>query len=61
MSLLSQTISPFEQICVALDLETTGLDENRDTIIEVGAVKFQGEEIIDIIKHSMKTRDRPEV
>ena len=47
MSLLSQTISPFEQICVALDLETTGLDENRDTIIEVGAVKFQGEEIID--------------
>ncbi len=47
MSLLSQTTSPFEQICVALDLETTGLDENRDTIIEVGAVKFQGEEIID--------------
>ena len=25
---------------VALDIETTGLDENRDAIIEIGAVRF---------------------
>ncbi len=36
-----------EQTYVALDLETTGLDADRDTIIEVGAVKFQGEETLD--------------
>ncbi|MCH7620738.1 MAG: DEAD/DEAH box helicase, partial [Chloroflexi bacterium] len=32
---------------MALDLETTGLDSDRDTIIEVGAVKFRGEETLD--------------
>jgi DNA polymerase-3 subunit epsilon/ATP-dependent DNA helicase DinG len=47
MSLLSPTAPAFDQVCVALDLETTGLDENRDTIIEVGAVKFQGDQVID--------------
>ena len=36
-----------EQTYVALDLETTGLDSARDTIIEVGAVKFQGDETLD--------------
>ncbi|MSQ07378.1 MAG: DNA polymerase III subunit epsilon [Dehalococcoidia bacterium] len=39
--------APFQQICVALDLETTGLDHTRDTILEVGAVKFQGDRVID--------------
>ena len=42
--------TPFEQEYVALDLETTGLDSNRDTIIEIGAVKFQGEDEIDIFR-----------
>ncbi len=32
---------------VAIDIETTGLDENRDSIIEIGAVKFKGNRIED--------------
>ena len=39
--------SALDQIYVALDLETTGLDSTQDTIIEIGAVKFQGDEVID--------------
>jgi len=34
-------------IYVALDLETTGLDTERDAIIEVAAVKFRGEQVLD--------------
>jgi predicted DnaQ family exonuclease/DinG family helicase len=34
------------RVYVALDLETTGLDPERDAIIEVGAVKFRGEEVL---------------
>src|SRR5512147_2614094 len=35
------------QSIVAIDIETTGLSEDRDTIIEIGAVKFKGRRVED--------------
>lgn len=35
------------RVYVALDLETTGLDANRDAIIEIGAVRFQGNRVLE--------------
>jgi len=32
---------------VAIDIETTGLDENREAIIEIGAVRFHGRRVED--------------
>ena len=47
MVLFDTDVSPFEQITVALDLETTGLDSNRHQILEIGAVRFRGDEVIE--------------
>lgn len=41
------TASPLDQVYVSLDLETTGLDSERDTILEIGAVRFRGDEVLD--------------
>ncbi len=35
------------RIYVALDLEFTGLDPEHDAILEVGAVKFRGDQVLD--------------
>ncbi len=35
------------RIYVALDTETTGLQPDRDAIIEIGAVKFRGDEVLE--------------
>ena len=40
-------ISPLEQTCVAIDLETTGLRAESDAILEVGAVRFRGDEVLE--------------
>ena len=47
MVLFDTDISPFEQVNVALDLETTGLDSSRHAIMEIGAVRFRGDEVIE--------------
>ena len=36
-----------ERTYIALDLETTGLDADREKIIQVGAVKFCGDRVLD--------------
>ena len=47
MTLIPSQTSPFQEVWVALDLETTGLDPDTHRIIEVGAVKFEGERVLD--------------
>jgi predicted DnaQ family exonuclease/DinG family helicase len=39
--------SASSEVCVALDLETTGLITETDEIIEIGAVKFHGDQVLD--------------
>ena len=39
---------------IALDLETTGLDADRDAIIEVAAVKFRDDEVLDTFSTFVK-------
>jgi predicted DnaQ family exonuclease/DinG family helicase len=45
-----------QSVFVALDLETTGLDSDQDQIIEVGAVKFRGSEVLDTFSSLVNTK-----
>jgi DNA polymerase-3 subunit epsilon/ATP-dependent DNA helicase DinG len=45
-----------ESIFVALDLEMTGLEVGEDEIIEVGAVKFQGREVLETFSSLVRPR-----
>ncbi len=40
----SDVATPRNEVLIALDLETTGLDPSHDRIIDVGACKFRGDE-----------------
>ena len=50
--------APAEEVWVAIDLETTGLDPASDAIIEVGAVKFRGENTLDTFQTLVNPRRR---
>ena len=43
---------------VALDLETTGLDSRKDKVIEIGAVKFVGDQVLDTLQTFVDPRRR---
>lgn len=43
-----------DRIFVALDVETTGLDPANDEIIEVAAVKFRGDEVLETFQRLVK-------
>ena len=47
MTLFPHALTPLDEAWVALDLETTGLSSDDDEIIEVGAVRFRGAEVLD--------------
>ena len=52
---------PLEQTSVAIDLETTGLRAESDAILEVGAVRFRGDEVLDTYQTFVNPgRDIPE-
>ena len=56
--MVSDLASTDYEICVSLDLETTGLVTQTDEIIEVGAVKFQGDRVLDTF-HTLVNPYRP--
>jgi len=47
-----------KELLISLDLETTGLNSDSDCIIEIGAVKFSGDEVIDTF-HTLVNPFRP--
>ena len=49
---------PSDDVWVAFDLETTGLDADKDAIIEIGAVKFQGGRTLDTFQSLVNPRRR---
>jgi DNA polymerase III subunit epsilon len=45
-----------DKIFVAIDVETTGLEPGVDEIIEVAAVKFRGDEVLETFSHLVRPR-----
>ena len=45
-----------EPVYIALDLETTGLNPDTDSIIEIGAVKFRGLEVLETYQRFVRPR-----
>ena len=56
MTLLLPATSPIDEVYVALDLETTGLDPEREEIIEIGAVKFRGTQVLETFETLVNPR-----
>ena len=48
--MLNSPLNADDRVYAAIDLETTGLHADRHRIIEVGAVKFRGSEVLDEFK-----------
>ena len=44
-----------QPVRVAIDLETTGLHPEQDTVIEIGALKFAGDEVIETFESFVAT------
>ena len=55
---MKTSVSPRAETLVALDLETTGLDASTDRIIDVGAVKFRGDEQLGVFHSLVNPRVR---
>ena len=49
--------SPLDDHWIAIDLETTGLSQEDDEIVEIGAVRFHGDEVVDTF-HSFVNPNR---
>ena len=47
-----------QPVRVAIDLETTGLSLEQDAIVEIGAVKFAGERVLDTFETFVSSRSQ---
>ncbi len=54
---VTDSSSPLDDHWIAVDLETTGLSQEDDEIIEIGAVRFHGDEVVDTF-HSFVNPNR---
>lgn len=53
-----QHTAPDNDVWIAFDLETTGLDDAKDAVIEIGAVKFQDGRTLDTFQTFVNPRRR---